>query len=95
VHGDERYGQAASVSQFGKRRVGMGEYVARQPLERLGTKSRFAPGIGRLGFNRARIAIAFENILHGPLGNAEAFGDLSHGLAVLQSRGYNASPEIY
>ena len=83
MHGDERYGQAASVSQFGKRRVGMGEYIALQPFERLGTKGRFAPGIGRLGFNRARIAIAFENILHRPLGNAEAFGDLSHGLAVL------------
>ena len=90
MHGDERYGQAASVSQFGKRRVGMGDHIALQALERLGIKRRLASGIGRLGLDCARIAITFENVLHRSLGNAEAFGDLSHGLTVLHSRDHDA-----
>lgn len=90
MHGDERYGQAASVSQFGKRRVGMGEYIALKSLQRPGAKRRLASGIRRLGFEGSGIAIAFENILHRPFGNAEAFGDLSHGLSVLHSCGYDS-----
>ncbi len=95
MHRDERHGQAAAITQFGERRIGMGEHIALQSLERLGVKRRLASGIGGLGFEGARIAVAFENILHRPLGDPETLGDLSHGLTVLHSRGYDSLPKIY
>lgn len=94
MYGHKRHGQTAAITQFGERRVGMGEHIALQSLERLGGKRRLASGIGRLGFEGAGIAIAFENILHRSFGDSKTLGDLSHGLPVLYSRGYDSLAKI-
>jgi hypothetical protein len=95
MHGDQRDGQAATITQFGQRRVGMVQHIPLQLFQQRATKCRLASGIGGLGIHRAGIAIAFDDILHRSLGDSETLGDLSHGLAVFQACGYDSFAKIY
>ncbi len=45
MHGDERDGQAAAITQFGQRRVGMIEHILLKPLQQRAAKCRLASGI--------------------------------------------------
>jgi len=75
MHGDERDGQAAAITQFGQGRVGMVEHVQLKSLQQRAAKCRLAPGIRWFGINRAGIAIALDDILHRALGDSETLGD--------------------
>ena len=95
MHGDERYGHAAAITQLDQRRVGMVEHILLQPLQQRAPEGRLASGIRRFRGSRAGVSIALEDILHCPLGHSETLGDLSHGLAVLQTRRHNSLTQIY
>ena len=95
MHGDQRDGQAATITQFGQRRVGMVQDIALQSFQQRATKGRLASGIGWLGIHRAGIAIALDDILHRALGDAETLGNLPHGLAVFQACRHDSFAKIY
>ena len=95
MHGDERDGQPAAVTQFGQRGVGMIEDILLKPLQQRAAKCRLASGIRGLGIHRAGVAIALDDILHRALGDSETLGDLSHGLAVLQACRHDSFAKVY
>ena len=95
MHGDQRDGQAATITQFGQRRVGMVQHIPLQPFQQRATKGRFASGIGWLGIHRAGIAIALDDILHRALGDSETLGNSPHGLAVFQTCRHDSFAKIY
>ena len=95
MHGDERDGQAAAVTQFGQRRVGMIEHILLEPLQPRAAQGRLASGIRWFGIHRAGVAIALDDILHRALGDSETLGNLSHGLAVLQACRHDSLAKVY
>ena len=95
MHGDERDGQPAAMTQFGQRRVGMIEHILLKPLQPRAAKCRLASGIRRFGIHRAGVAIALDDILHRAFGDPETLGDLSHGLALLQACCHDSFAQVY
>ena len=95
MHGDDRDGQTAAITQFCQRRVGMIEHILLKSLQQHAAKCRLASGIRGFGINRAGIAIALDDILHRALSDSETLGDLSHGLAVFQACRHDSLAKVY
>jgi len=95
MHGDQRDGQAATIPQFGQRRVGMVQHIPLQSFQQSAPKCRLASGIRWFWSHRAGIAIALDDILHRALGDSETLGDLSHGLTVSQACRHDSFAKIY
>ena len=95
MHGDERDGQPAAITQLAQCRVGMIEHILLKSLQQRAPECRFAPGIWGLGVNRAGVSIALDAVLCRTLGDSETLGDLSHGLAVLPARRHDSLAKIY
>ena len=94
MHGNERDGHTAAVTQFGQRRVRMIEHIPLKPLQQRAVKRRLAPGIRWFGIHRAGIAITLDDILYRALGDSEMLGDLSHGLAVSQTGRHDSFAKV-
>ncbi len=95
MHGDERDGHAAAITQFGQRRVGMIEHILLKPLQQRAAKCRLASGIRGFGIHRAGVAIPLDDILHRAFGDSETLGDLPHGLVVLQAGHHDSLAKVY
>ena len=95
MHGDQRDGQAATITQFGQRRVGVIQHIPLQSFQQRATKCRLASGIRWFGIHRTGVAIALDDILYRPLGDAETLGNSPHGLAVLQACHHDSFAKIY
>ena len=71
------------------------EHILLKPLQQRAAKCRLASGIGWFGIHRAGVAMALDDVLHRALGDSEALGDLSHGLAVLQACRHDSLAKVY